>query len=105
VAITYDLCYAVWPERFKRRVEGYLARYIYCAFHSHGQFLTSRINWHACSNYAGPINTGAGFGGLAIWGEKGAAPARPAAPEAIMQVPAAQDYRPGISRKTARSIW
>ena len=93
VALAYDLCYDAWPAPFKRRVENYLARMIDCAFHAQRFFLTSRINWHACSNYAGPIYTGCGFGGLAIWGEKGPEPARPEAPEAVVELAPAADYR------------
>jgi hypothetical protein len=95
IALAYDLCYDAWPTDFKRRVEGYLARYIHASFHQHAFFLTSRINWHACSNYAGPIYTAAGMAGLALWGEKGPRPARPESPLAVVPIPPARDYTPG----------
>jgi hypothetical protein len=95
IAVAYDCCYAAWPDRFKRLVEGYFARLIRNTFHQHEDFLSTGINWHVCSNWSAPIYMGAGYAGLALWGEKGPEPPKPEEPAAVISIPPAADYVPG----------
>ena len=89
VAIAYDLCRDAWPAEFVRKVEAYLLEtgntYVDCAVASGG------MNWHVCSNWSAKVFCGAGFIGLALWGEKGPAPARPEGPDAEALLPFWQD--------------
>jgi len=93
VAVAYDLCYDAWPVEFRRQVEGYLRFVCYQAFHDQTK-LGQSINWNVGSNYAGPIFAGAGFAGMALWGEKGPEPAKPGLPSAVPAIPAAEGYKP-----------
>ena len=93
-AIAYDLCYDVWPAQVKRRVEAYLEWGANCVFHGRRD-MGSGINWNIVSNWSAPLYAGAGFAGLALWGEKGPAPAGPPPNHSGRVVPAAKGYRPG----------
>jgi hypothetical protein len=69
VALAYDLCYDVWTPEFRREIEAHLLDGIQKRFRMGGD-----INWHAASNWGEKMYAGAGFVGLALWGEKGADP-------------------------------
>lgn len=72
-ALTYDLCYDAWPADFKRRVERHLQWGADCVLHGRRD-MGRGINWNIVSNWSAPLYAGAGFAGLALWGEKGPAP-------------------------------
>jgi hypothetical protein len=75
VAVAYDLCYHVWPAEFKKRVHEYLlAEGERCL---RGRGFSGGYNWHVSSNWGSKVFQGAGFIGLALWGEKGPPPAKP----------------------------
>lgn len=93
VAVAYDLCYDAWPEDFRKQVESYL-RFICNQVFFDPNKLGGTINWTVGSNYAGPIYAGVGFAGLALWGEKGPQPVKPAEPAIVEAIPPAQDYTP-----------
>ncbi len=80
VAIAFDLCRDAWPAAFREEVLTYLRAtgetYVNCAVASGG------MNWHVSSNWAAKPFSGAGFLGLALWGEKGPKPPKPAGPNA-----------------------
>jgi hypothetical protein len=93
IAVAYDLCCDAWPADFSRKVESYLRFVGYQVFYDKKK-LGESINWNVGSNYAGPIFAGAGFAGLALWGEKGPEPLKPEPPGAVEVVPPARDYQP-----------
>ncbi len=103
VSLAYDLFHGVWPEDFKRRVEAYMAWAANCAFQGRRD-MGSGINWNIVSNWSSPIYTGAAFAGLALWGEKGPEPARPAAPCGGGEVAPAKDYKPGKEVPVTRFV-
>ncbi|MEI7832153.1 MAG: hypothetical protein WCJ56_03010 [bacterium] len=77
VALAYDLCYDVWPAEFKTKVEAYMVKTV-----------TSYMgkmpgNEHVCSNWNARVHAGAGFCMLALYGEKGPMPTKPAAAAAL----------------------
>jgi len=90
VAIAYDCCYDVWPADVKRKVEVYLAWATTVIFFAQDQ-MSRGINWHVCSNWSAPVYTGAGFAGLALWGEKGPPPVEPMRPAAVAEIPPVQE--------------
>ena len=93
VGTAYDLCYDAWPEDFKRRLGDYMVWATERLFYRPAM-VTGTANWHACSNYAGPIYVGPAFAGLALWGEVGLPPAKPVEPNAARELSSAKDYRP-----------
>ena len=94
VAAAYDLCCDAWPEAFKRKLQRYLAWGSHRIFFKQ-YLLSSGINWHMCSNYAGPIFHGPAFAGLALWGARGPRPSKPSPTNAGLAVSPAKGYRPG----------
>ncbi|MEI7767404.1 MAG: hypothetical protein WCJ97_08210 [Phycisphaerae bacterium] len=93
VAVAYDLCYDAWTPEFRKQAETYLRWITFIVFYDQSK-LSRTINWNVTSNYAGPIYSGAAFAGLALWGEKGPAPVKPAAPSAAALIPPAADFKP-----------
>lgn len=94
IAVSYDLCYDAWPAAFRRQVEMYL-RFTCGLAYRDQQKLGRSINWTVCSNYGGPIYAGTAFAGLALWGERGLAPAPPISPSEADAIAPAVDYTPG----------
>ena len=76
LSIAYDCCVDVWPRLFSHRLRLYIAEYAEWMLYEKRRF-KGHINWTCFSNYGGPILYGAGFAGLALWGEKGSAPPKP----------------------------
>jgi hypothetical protein len=75
VALAFDLCYDAWPEDFKAQVVDYMVKTANTYIgHMPG-------NMHVCSNWNARVHAGAGFITLALWGEKGPRPPRPAEAE------------------------
>lgn len=81
IALAYDLCYDAWPVDFRQRVANHLVFASNRLFFSRGLF-HKEINWHYAAKYPGTILYGTGFAGLALLGEKGPAPEKPAKPYA-----------------------
>jgi len=93
-AIAYDCCYDVWPTAFRRRVEEYMlwaGNRILAADRTAHQ----AINWHVCSNWSAPLYAGAGFAGLALFGEKGPKPPEPLPSLSGARIEPAAGYDPG----------
>ena len=83
IALAYDLCYDAWPEPFKRRVAQFVTGpQGWRAFTQMSTF-QKEIQWVSTNPYPGPIRYGPALAALAVWGEKGPAPARPVAPFAV----------------------
>ncbi|MFW6061503.1 MAG: hypothetical protein ACOC93_01720, partial [Planctomycetota bacterium] len=76
-ALAYDMCYDVWPEEWKREVEEYMAWTSEDIMYDKGS-MNRGINWRVASNWSAPIWNGLGMAGLALRGEKGDTPAKPA---------------------------
>jgi hypothetical protein len=81
VALSFDLCYDVWPADFKAKVVDYLAQTT--------KKYMGRMpgNEHVCSNWNARVHAGAGFMTLALWGEKGPMPTKPTGPDAAADLP------------------
>jgi len=94
VAVAYDLCYDVWPADFRKKVESYLRWITYRCFYDQTK-ISRTFNWNVQSNYGGPVLAGSAHAGLALWGEKGPEPAKPAPPAAVVDIAAAADFKPG----------
>jgi hypothetical protein len=76
VSLAYDLCHDTWPEDFKAQVVDYMVK-------TARQFMGRMSgNEHVCSNWNARVHSGAGFITLALWGEKGPMPAKPAGSDA-----------------------
>lgn len=93
-ALAYDMCFDVWPDEFKRKVEFYLL------WAADGVLRARRdthqgVNWHVASNWSAPLYTGAAFASMALYGRQGPAPAKPLAMSTRSRIPSAADCRPG----------
>lgn len=86
VALTYDLCHQAWPAEFREEVGDYLLQTSDRLFYSRASF-HKEINWNIGGNYFGPILFGTGMGGLALYGEPGAAPDAPLPLNPIVRIP------------------
>jgi hypothetical protein len=84
VAVAYDLCYHAWPDDFKKKVEAHLAAELERCLRGRG--FSGGYNWHICSNWGAKVFQGAGFIGLALWGEKGTMPAKPEGADAAARL-------------------
>ncbi len=92
--VTYDLCYDAWPPDFRARVETFIILWTYRILYQHTMFNTQAM--YDYGNYeAGWFYYGPALACLALWGEKGAAPPKPCAPDPIEAVPPAAGYTPG----------
>ncbi len=100
-AVTYDLCYDAWPADFKRRVERYLQWGADCVFHGRRD-MGRGINWNIVSNWSAPLYAGAGFAGLALWGEKGPAPTAASPCAAGKDIEPAAGYEPAAGVPVGR---
>ncbi|MFO8013222.1 MAG: hypothetical protein R6X20_07945 [Phycisphaerae bacterium] len=92
-AVAYDCCRDAWPADVRRRVEEYMlwaGNRILAADRTAHQ----AINWHVCSNWSAPLYAGAGFAGLALFGEKGPKPPEPLPTRSGARIDPAQGYEP-----------
>jgi len=98
VGVTYDLCCDAWPANFRKRVEDYIVLWTYRLFYSKS-FYNGETQWDHGAGESGNMYHGAAMAALALWGEKGPAPARPADPfagrEPAPEIPPAAAYTPG----------
>ena len=98
VGVTYDLCYDAWPADFRKKVEDYIVLWTYRLFYSKS-FYNGETQWDHGAGESGNMYHGAAMAALALWGEKGPAPAKPADPfagrEAAPGIPPAAGYTPG----------
>jgi len=93
-AVAYDLCYDAWPEAFRKRVERFLVLWTNRILYQHMMFNT-QAQYDFGNSEAGWFHYGPALGGLALWGEKGPAPARPLAPDPVTEIAPPPDYKPG----------
>lgn len=95
VAVAYDLCYDAWTDEFRKRCERYLVlwgnRILYQRpmFNAQGQYDFGNSDEGAWLYY------GVALGGLALWGEKGPEPVKPAPFDRVSEVAPATDYKAG----------
>lgn len=82
VAEAYDLCYVAWDEPFRRQVRAYLQAVAGRALLRPGE-VVAHAGWGRESQ--GAVRSAGAIVTLALWGERGPAPARPAAPEGDLQ--------------------
>ncbi|MCC5830455.1 MAG: hypothetical protein JJU36_13500 [Phycisphaeraceae bacterium] len=98
VALAYDMSYDAWDEDFRKQVEAYILDWGNRLM-DNPSFLHGEIQWHMASTYPGTIYYGAAMGALAILGEQGPEPQKPAAPLAMNEedpnVSPDADYKPG----------
>lgn len=98
VALAYDLCYDAWTPEFRDKAMRYMIDTANMMFYVR-RYFDNHIHWHITSEYPGPILYGAALAGLAIRGEKGAAPLKPRPPFAVLNktggISPAKGYTPG----------
>jgi len=92
-AVAYDCFYDAWPADFREKVETFFLFVVHSMRHSQGAFNTS-INWHVSSNWSAPLYMGAGYAGLALYGDKGPGPVKPDEPQPMAEAAPAKDYKP-----------
>lgn len=93
VGAAYDLCYDAWELEFREQVENYLDWILYKCLHR--QHRVGTVNWDPGSNYTIVIHAGNGMAALALWGERGAAPAEPLPPRnEAPRIAASADLKP-----------
>ncbi|MFP4354803.1 MAG: hypothetical protein ACLFUJ_06725 [Phycisphaerae bacterium] len=100
-AIAYDCCYDAWPEEFRQEVEKYMlwaANGVLRADQTAG----GGINWHVCSNWSSPLYAGAGFAGMALFGQTGPDPEKPRTTLSGQTVQPAEDYDPPAGVPTSK---
>lgn len=100
-AIAYDCMHDAWPADFREKVETFFLFVVHAINQTQGA-LNTGINWHVSSNWSAPIYMGAGYAGLAMYGDQGPPPERPAEPVPVAQASPAKDLQvgPGVPRST-----
>ena len=93
-ALAYDMCSEAWPGEFRKKVEDYMVWGANCTFRGRRD-MGGGINWNIVSNWSAPLYAGAAFAGLALWGEKGPEPPKPAETNCGIEVAPADGYAPG----------
>jgi hypothetical protein len=92
--VAYDLCYDAWPPAFRTRVETFILLWTYRILYQHTMFNMQAM--YDYGNYeAGWFYYGPALACLALWGEKGAEPPKPFAPDPVESIPPAAGYTPG----------
>jgi len=94
VALTYDLCAEAWPADVRRRVRHWMILWANRLAYQKTMF-NPQVSWDHGAAEAGNLYHGTALGGLALWGEKGGAPAAPLAPDLITSIEPAAGYKPG----------
>ena len=79
ITLAYDLCGEVWQEDLRKQVRDCLLDFIP---RQQQYLMTSHANFHPCSNYYGPGRAVTALATLALWGDRGPEPPRPAEPTA-----------------------
>jgi len=94
VAITYDLCYDVWPQDFRKMVDGYLLWMTDRCLRFMSS-LSTAANTHPSSNFSGPMRGGGAIASLVLWGERAPEPQAPhdGGNEAVV-IPPLPDFTP-----------
>jgi hypothetical protein len=93
-AVAYDLCYDAWDDAFKKRVERFVTLWAERILWQRGMFNTQG-QYSYGNGEASSLYYGVSLGALTFLGEKGPEPAKPVAPDPIVDVPPAKDYKPG----------
>ncbi len=97
-AIAYDLCYHVWDEDFRKEVADYLNEAANTILYNRG-VLDNHISWNYGGSHAPTMLWSPGVAALAIAGEKGPEPQRPAPPHLISEakgkIAPISDLKPG----------
>jgi len=100
VALAYDMCFDVYPDDLKRRIETYITAYQgWRPFRSMSTF-QKEISWAVNGTYPWPIRYGPAMAALSVYGMKGNKPAKlPASPflfpdEPIVTVAPDKDFKP-----------
>ncbi len=86
MGLAFDLCYDAWDDAFKKKVAEHVL-YTGRRLHYAKNLFHREISWNLASTYPGQILYGSAIASLAIWGEKGPAPARPNPPASGTKIP------------------
>ena len=81
-ALAYDLCYDAWPGDSRDAIAKRMMRFV--------DFFQKVLpiafaNYHPCSNYYGPGRGSMAIASLALYGDKGPEPRKPASPDELLK--------------------
>ena len=81
VALAYDLCRDAWPEAFRTKLAADIA---HVTWDMQKSLQVAGANFNPCSNYYGPGRGAPAIASLALYGDKGDEPVRPASPQEVL---------------------